>query len=124
MMMIILSIVVIILVYFLPKNIIKCLNKWNDRIFFFTNNDKICITIDDAPYGESFISILDILEHHNIHVTFFIISSFVNENNKHLLLRAIKDGHQLANHGKTDSMHVLMTYNQIKDEIEDCQNLI
>lgn len=98
----------------------------NKKIKYFSNsNNKVVLTIDDAPYTrESFSKTLEILNKYNIRATFFVISGFVNSDNENLLVDAIKQGHHLANHGKKNSVHCLLNKNELGEEISDCQNLI
>jgi peptidoglycan/xylan/chitin deacetylase (PgdA/CDA1 family) len=87
--------------------------------------DTIILTIDDVPYetGE-FEKILDVLNKYKCKATFFVISSLVNESNRHLLISAIKNGHHLANHGVHNTMHALYYYDSLYNENEPCQQLI
>lgn len=95
-----------------------------------TNNKNIYLTIDDVINNNSFEEILDVLDEYNVKATFFVISSFVNENkelllkNKELLSRAVKSGHHLANHGKTNTAHFLCSNSKLCNEIFDCERLI
>lgn len=85
----------------------------------------IYLTIDDVITNENtFEDILDILDEYNAKATFFVISSYVNEKNYHLLSRAIKSGHHLANHGKTNCIHSLCSEVKLYNEIVECENLI
>lgn len=56
--------------------------------------------------------------------TYFIISGDVNDSNLNIFVNAIKNGHQLANHGKTNSVHFLKSQTKLKDEIMHCDKLI
>lgn len=85
------------------------------------NSQNIALTFDDVPYG-SFESILNILDVHGAKATFFIISGDVKD--RHSLIRAVKSGHQLANHGHTNSMHILKSSIDLDFEIRTCQQLI
>ena len=97
----------------------------NFHVIFKNGVDKIILTIDDAPYSdESFCDILNVLDKFNNKATFFVISSYVNENNKQLLIKAIRNGHHLGNHGKHNTMHALYNYEHLSDELETCQQLI
>ncbi len=56
------------------------------------NNNNIYLTIDDVINDDSFEEILDVLDEFNARATFFVISSNVSDQNKHLLSRAVKSG--------------------------------
>lgn len=87
-------------------------------------NDKvIALTIDDMPYG-SHEKIINLLNKFQQKATFFIISDYINNSNIDILIDAVKNGHQLGNHGKTDTMHAILSEKQLKYEIETCDRLI
>ena len=83
----------------------------------------IALTFDDAPYGshERIITLLDLF---NMKGTFFIISSYVNKENMQVFVNAVKNGHQLANHGKTNRMHALLSEDALVNEMYHCDQLI
>lgn len=82
------------------------------------------LTIDDAIYSESFDEILGILNKYNVKATFFVIQSYVTNENRHLLVKAIEDGHHLANHGAKNKAHVLYNAFELEDEITKCEQLL
>jgi len=53
-----------------------------------------------------------------------VISGQVTHKTKPLLIQAIQKGHQLANHGKTDSMHIKKPFSEFKDEFKHCHRLL
>lgn len=110
-------------------NIMKLAKWWFQsypRILFQNTQSYIILTIDDVPYSNtSFKDILDVFdEYPNSKATFFVISSYVNDSNRHLLIRALKSGHHLANHGRTSNMHALFGHDSLHAEIEHCQSLL
>lgn len=111
--------------YWYQMDIAKILFR-NKKIKYYSSSpNKSVLTIDDAPYSkDSFESILKILRKHNVFATFFIISSFVNEENREMMKNAVKDGHHLANHGETNTIHYLCNKEQIAEEISHCQKTI
>lgn len=88
------------------------------------DKNSICLTIDDIVNNDSFEEILNILDEYNVKVTFFVISSLINQYNQFLLIKAVQNGHHLANHGHTNILHVFCTYEQIEFEINECDKLI
>jgi peptidoglycan/xylan/chitin deacetylase (PgdA/CDA1 family) len=113
--------------YFGQMKIAKWLySKYNVKFNHGMQGDKtVCLTIDDVPYNHlSFSKILKTLDAHQIYVTFFIISSFVNADNIQLLISAVQSGHHLANHGKYDKQHTSLTYEELEEEIKDCEMVI
>lgn len=98
-----------------------------DIMWQHTNKDRntIYLTIDDAIYSESsFEEILSILNKFNVKATFFVIQSYVNDKNRHLLVKAIEDGHHLANHGTRNKAHVLYNAFELENEITKCEQLL
>lgn len=84
---------------------------------------KVALTFDDVPYG-AFQQILQVLDDNEMKGTFFVISGDVDDDTYRLLIKAVQNGHQLANHGLTNSMHVLKSKANLENEISSCQNLI
>jgi len=83
----------------------------------------IALTFDDAPYG-SHEEIIKVLDMYNMKGTFFVISDYINSSNWQILVNAVKNGHQLANHGKTNSIHAIKSMESLKKEIAVCDLLI
>lgn len=82
---------------------------------------KIAITIDDAPYGESFETIVNILKQHNHKVSFFVIRGMIDTlKKKQLLIDCISTGHQLCNHGTSDTPHYKLSESQLLKQISQC----
>ncbi len=94
--------------------------QYNNKIL----HQRIYLTIDDVINDESFEEILNVLDEYKVNATFFVISSLVNKNNIELLIRAVKSGNHLANHGKLNKFHGFYTDKQIYDEIIDCDKLL
>lgn len=103
----------------------------------------IALTFDDVPYGDH-ARIIKLLDKYNMKGTFFVISGDIRNPetrdyipNRRLreesgiqsetygcLVDAVKKGHQLGNHGKTDSMHALKSNKSLEEEIVHCDGLI
>jgi peptidoglycan/xylan/chitin deacetylase (PgdA/CDA1 family) len=85
----------------------------------------VYLTIDDAVYSpESFDEILEILNKFEVKVTFFVISSYVNESNRELLIKAINSGHHLANHGASNKVHALCNAFELENELLKCEQVL
>ena len=114
--LVIIGIVIIlgITLYWLPKWLAECvLNRFGvlcslKSMHDYEKSKFIAITIDDVPLSsETFRATLDLFKQYNMKMNCFVISEYINDSTKPLLIEAINDGHLLCNHGKTDSMHVL-----------------
>lgn len=121
---------ILFVIYWLPKCItVKFLNKIYPNILTHnknTNKKQISLTFDDVPYNgtSSFTKIVQILDNYGMKGTFFIISGDVDDNSRKLLVDVVKNGHQLGNHGKRNTMHFCLSESSLIDEIEDCDKLI
>lgn len=106
-------IVINLLEYFYPKILTR--NTHSGRY--------IALTFDDA-ISPSCGEIIKLLDKHSMKGTFFVISSTVTEENIDILIGAVKNGHQLGNHGKTDSIHFLKNDVDLIKEISHCDHII
>lgn len=121
--------ILVIIYYWLPKWLM--LNLVVERYFptILTRNLKrtqVALTFDDMPFGNHEL-IIDILDQYQMKGTFFIISSYVNRFNRHVFVQAIKNGHQIGNHGLTNTSHLLQLLiwpNTFLNEIDSCDVLI
>ena len=84
---------------------------------------KISLTFDDVPYGSE-EEIVNILNKYNMKSTLFVISSEINSVSREVLIKAVKEGHELGNHGKTNSMHYLKSNSRLEEEIQHCDKTI
>ncbi|QKF93513.1 polysaccharide deacetylase [Fadolivirus algeromassiliense] len=84
---------------------------------------KVVLTFDDIPYG-SHKGIIDLLDRYNMKGVFFVISDYVDNLSKKILINAVLNGHQLGNHGKTNSIHALKSKLSLETEINSCDKLI
>lgn len=131
----------VLIVWWMPKLLIDNLNVFYPTVLFrkfyfkghqidpkdiFNETKKeIFITIDDAPYSyKSTRGIIEMLSRQHIKVTFFVISGKRSEELDEWLISAIRRGHQLANHGHTDSAHIKLSPAELEREIELCDSYI
>jgi peptidoglycan/xylan/chitin deacetylase (PgdA/CDA1 family) len=112
--------------YWLPKWLILSLfmDKYYPEILCRNQDSKyIALTFDDVPYG-SHEQIIQLLNKYDMKATFFVISDYVNLTSSNVLIDAIKHGHQLGNHGSSNSMHAIKTMIALTEEIHECDTLI
>jgi peptidoglycan/xylan/chitin deacetylase (PgdA/CDA1 family) len=91
----------------------------------------IALTFDDVPYGDH-ARIIKLLDKYSMKGTFFVISGDIKTEEETgirsetygCLVDAVKKGHQLGNHGKTDSMHAIKSNESLEYEISHCDTLI
>lgn len=84
------------------------------------NNKTVTITIDDVPYGASFPEILAVLDKYNVKATFLTISSYIDTTSEQLIINAMRNGHEFANHGNTNRRHSRLSASQLINEIDTC----
>jgi peptidoglycan/xylan/chitin deacetylase (PgdA/CDA1 family) len=131
------GLIVLSTMYWIPKFIIiKTLNKLYPDILthrdyscsFGSYSKPISLTFDDVPYEGGFENtnkIVKILDKYKMKGTFFVISDYVKtQKHRNLLVQMVKSGHQLGNHGKTNSMHALLSREKLIVEMDTCDRLI
>jgi peptidoglycan/xylan/chitin deacetylase (PgdA/CDA1 family) len=112
------------IIYFFQLDIAKVV--YRKKAKFVTKDvENIALTIDDVIYDKSaFEEILSLLDSYNVKAVFFLIGGSVNDENRPILIKAIKSGHVLGNHGMTNSMHASLSRINVEKEIKDCDNII
>lgn len=93
------------------------------RTVFKFRSPSIFLTIDDVA-SVHFEHILSKLDKFGVKATFFVIAGTITEEKEGLLIKAIQNGHHLANHGVTDTPHWLLSKAELKSQIEVCQALL
>jgi peptidoglycan/xylan/chitin deacetylase (PgdA/CDA1 family) len=116
---------VFLIIYWLPKFIfVKLLEFIYPQVIVrFNSANHIALTFDDMPDGYH-QEIINMLNTHHQKATFFIISSQVNDKNINIFVDAVKAGHQLGNHGMTNSAHFFKNRVDLTKEICECDILI
>ncbi|WP_455544409.1 polysaccharide deacetylase family protein [Intestinibacter sp.] len=87
------------------------------------NNMEIAITFDDGPHPKETSKILDILKKYNAKATFFVVGKHVKWY-PDSVIRASKEGHEIANHTFTHPDISTLSMEQIRTEIKDCEDII
>lgn len=103
-------------IYWQPRWFIHLLSSWRTECTWYSPHGRRVLTIDDAP-GRAMEEILQILQETGCHCTFFCIGSQVDESNRATLVRAIREGHHIANHGWRDARAGLQNHSQLMEEI-------
>lgn len=84
----------------------------------------LALTFDDGPGLTTMPRILDLLKQEGARATFFLWGEKINSQTAPVLHRALKEGHELANH----SMHHLhmswLSREEVICEVEDLQRLL
>ena len=116
---------VIIIIYWLPKFLFIALLErlYPDVVTRLNNTGAICLTFDDLPDGNH-KEIINILDQYEMKATFFVISSQINYDNINDFVEAVRNGHQLGNHGDTNSAHYFKSKDELETEIIKCDFVI
>ena len=88
-----------------------------------TNKKQVALTFDDGPHPEFTIELLDLFNKEGIKATFFVTGNNI-ENNKNIIRRMIKEGHELANHSYSHKNLIFKKKSFIKEEIDKTDNLL
>jgi peptidoglycan/xylan/chitin deacetylase (PgdA/CDA1 family) len=85
--------------------------------------DEIALTYDDGPNDVVTERLLDVLAHHNIRATFFLIGRYVRQRPQ--IARAIAaSGHLIGNHTMTHPWLAWQSSARIRQELTDCNALL
>ena len=88
----------------------------------------LCLSFDDGPNtipGDNTMNdMLDIMEKHNVPGSFFLIGNKITEENKKVILRAVKMGCDIQNHSWTHPFMSKLTPEEIREEYKKCDDLI
>jgi peptidoglycan/xylan/chitin deacetylase (PgdA/CDA1 family) len=112
------------IVYKPPKPVISFFqSRFPDVLFQISTKQKsVGLTIDDAP-SQHTREILEVLEHHNVTATFFVIGNQV-PGREDILVDIIRAGHELGNHAMHDEPSVSLPSSTLVAEINSVDELI
>ncbi|ODG92352.1 polysaccharide deacetylase family protein [Bacillus sp. AFS029533] len=83
----------------------------------------IAITFDDGPNDEYTPEVLDLLKKYNAKATFFLVGERVAKFPE-VVMREIKEGHEVANHTYTHARLQYLTDEQIRDQLHKTHDAI
>ncbi|MGL5345994.1 MAG: polysaccharide deacetylase family protein [Peptostreptococcaceae bacterium] len=88
-----------------------------------TTDKKISLSFDVAWGSDNIDQILEILNKHNVKATFFLVGSWIDDNEE-LVAKIHKNGHELGNHSNTHANTSKLSEEAIVNEIETTSNKI
>jgi peptidoglycan/xylan/chitin deacetylase (PgdA/CDA1 family) len=96
-------------VVFQPRWLMTTLAKLSPDVVYFVETEKqtVALTIDDGPDPRATPKILDLLRQYGAKATFFLITDRV-PGNEEIVLRTVKEGHELANHSTADERSIFL----------------
>lgn len=81
------------------------------------------LTYDDGPNPRSTPELLDVLAHHNVHATFFLVGKFVR-GQRDLVRRIHAAGHLVGNHTMSHPFLATRPMSFVRREVLDCNALL
>ena len=84
---------------------------------------RIALTYDDGPNDPHTYRLLELLQKHNAHATFFLIGRYVQQR-PDIVRDVVKAGHALGNHTFTHPNLAVASVIQNRLQIEECQRAI
>ncbi len=101
-----------------PHWLISSLSRRSPDVLWLVQTDQplLALTIDDGPDPETTPAILSLLEEHDAHATFFLISERVR-GNENLVARMVEAGHELGNHLTRDKRSIGLTAEEFASEV-------
>ena len=108
-----------------PEWLISHLRKQSPQVLYSvdTNEKIVALTIDDGPDTCGSPQILDVLEKHDAHATFFIISDHIAGNEEYVE-RMIAEGHELGNHLTEDRASIELSKEEFERELLEADEAI
>ena len=84
---------------------------------------RLALTFDDGPNDPHTLHLLDVLASHNVHATFFMIGSIVEQRPE--IARAVAAaGHAVGNHTHTHPNLIFRHGSVVRRELQDCERAL
>lgn len=92
------------------------------KTFFGTpgRGKRLALTYDDGPNDPHTLKLLDVLAHHQVKATFFLIGRFV-EQRPDIVQRIAAEGHAIGNHTYSHPSLPRLTLRQVAEELIQCE---
>lgn len=88
-----------------------------------TTRPVVALTFDDGPHPEYTPKLLDILRHHGVRATFYVIGRNV-EAHPDIARRIVSEGHEIANHSWSHPALTSLSAARLKQEVESTSAVI
>ncbi|MBN8560628.1 MAG: polysaccharide deacetylase family protein [Leptolyngbya sp. UWPOB_LEPTO1] len=115
----------IVVLLFQPRWLLRIIEKLSPGVtyFFKTQERIVALSIDDGLDPATTPKILSVLEKHQVHATFFLISSRV-EPNPELITELLDRGHEVGNHLTQDEPSVLLSEIEFEAAVIEAENIL
>jgi peptidoglycan/xylan/chitin deacetylase (PgdA/CDA1 family) len=99
--------------------------QWYGRTFIGLprGTKRIALTYDDGPNDPYTFRLLEVLSHHNVHATFFMIGRYVRQR-PDIVRDVLQAGHVLGNHTSTHPALSLKSSSEIRNELTTCHQAL
>jgi peptidoglycan-N-acetylglucosamine deacetylase len=95
--------------------------QWCGSSFIGTPGTRqIALTYDDGPNDPHTLRLLEVLNRHNVHATFFLIGRYAKRHPE-IARKVLQSGNIIGNHTFTHPLLTFLSEAQIKHEISACQ---
>ena len=84
---------------------------------------QLALTYDDGPNDPHTLRLLEVLERHNVHATFFLIGRYVQQR-PDIVREIVKAGHAIGNHTFTHPLLIFKSAAEVRKELTDCRSAI
>lgn len=110
---------------FQPAWIVSILAKHSPEVLYLVDTQEpvVALTIDDGPDPIGTPRILDVLKQYDAHATFFLITSRI-PGNEEIVVHAVEEGHELANHLTADGRSILLSPSEFEQRLLGAHNLL
>ncbi|HST03504.1 MAG TPA: polysaccharide deacetylase family protein, partial [Chloroflexia bacterium] len=89
---------------------------WSEVVRGYPGKKRVALTFDAGATGETMPAVLNVLRQRHIHITMFFTGKFVEEY-PDSVKQAVLDGHEIANHTYSHTDSLLLTDQQLEDEL-------
>lgn len=101
-----------------PEWLISRLRRKSPDVLYAVETEKpiVALTIDDGPHPEDSQKILEILNGHDAHATFFVITDHI-PGNEAIVQQMVAEGHELGNHLTKDERSINLSEQAFAHEL-------
>ncbi|MBZ5687886.1 MAG: polysaccharide deacetylase family protein [Acidobacteriia bacterium] len=99
--------------------------QWYGRTFtsLERGTKQLALTYDDGPNDPHTMRLLEVLDRHNVHATFFLIGRYVQQR-PDIVREVVNAGHIIGNHTFTHPLLIFKSAAEVRKELTDCRSAI
>lgn len=99
--------------------------QWYGRTFTgrARGSRQLALTYDDGPNDPHTLKLLEVLERHHVHATFFLIGRYVKQR-PDIVRELARQGHAIGNHTFTHPLLTFKSLAEIRKELVDCRDAL